>query len=117
MKILKYILISFLIVIAGCANNKLKQSGIMPIGPDTYRVAVSVYNMYLMKGQEAALNQARNHCVSIGLEFMIVGTSSKNTGVGDILYEVTYRCLAKGDPDLIRPTPVRAPDISVEVKK
>jgi hypothetical protein len=105
-------------VIAGCATN----SGVMPLGPDTYLVTREAGTGFSGTAslKADAFREAGGYCAKQGKEFQVVSTSeSKPPFVfGNYLRaEVQFMCLAKGDRDLARPKMRPAPDTVIEVKQ
>lgn len=99
------------LILVGCGSAP-KSSGIMKLGPDTYRVAAQPTFANVMENQKAAFKEAGEHCASLGREMMSIGTYTKEYAP----FEVTYRCLKADDPQLKRPTLERAPDTVIQVK-
>jgi hypothetical protein len=98
-------------ILAGCAGHDT--GTILPIGPDTYRLSERRGKLFggSRAAQEAALTRANSYCSSNGKNFMPVSTDTE----GETEFQVDFRCLRAGDPDLHRPNLVRSPDISVQV--
>lgn len=92
---------------------KTHSSGVLPMGPDTYSVSADDLNASTAK--QAALSQAQAHCTSLGKEILV--TNTKVTRENRNIYDVTFRCLSKGDPDLTRPTYSKEPDVVIEDKR
>ena len=97
----------------GCGL-KTYSSGVPPMGPDTFSVSADDLNPSTAK--QAALTQAQNHCKAMGKEILVTNTKVSRGGART-LYDVTFRCLSKGDPELTRPTYEIAPDIRIEDKR
>lgn len=88
----------------GCAFT----SNVMPIGPDTYFVSARAAPVRggIEAARPMALQEASDYCTRMGKQVLV-----KSIDVAD----VTFRCLAPGDPDLQRPTEVRRrADIIIE---
>lgn len=92
-----------------------KSSGPMALGPDTYRVAVRAPLGDVTDSQRMALSEAQAHCKSMSKELMTIGTRRLDQPSGGP-YEVTFRCLTSGDPDLQRPNLQSAPSAVIQVK-
>jgi len=86
-------------------------SGVLPMGPDTF--SVSADDLSPTTAKQAALSQAQNHCKTLGKEILVTNTSFSR-GVNRTLYDVTFRCLSKSDPEYTRPTYERPADIRIE---
>lgn len=89
-------------LLAGCAVS----SGIMKMGPDTYSVSVAASPVRggTVGAKQMALTDAGQYCAANGKEILVTNTSSETTnarGAGTV--DITFRCLAKNDPDLVRP--------------
>lgn len=108
----KITLIATIFAIVGCAST----SNVLPIGPDTYRVIASRDNFRggAAGAQEAALQSAQQHCLSINKELVVTNTSSSITPPHHNNFTVTFRCLNKGDPDLKRPNLQKSPDVLIK---
>lgn len=98
--------------LSGCGL-KTYSSGVLPMGPDTYTVSADDLNASTAK--QAALGQAQNHCSSLGKEILV--TNTKTSRETRNIYDVTFRCLSKGDPELTRPTYSKEPDVIIEDKR
>jgi len=98
---------------AGCAQS----SGVLKMGPDTYSISAAAAPARggPSEARKIALTGANQHCANLGREILVtnVGTATTNIyGAGTA--EVTFRCLAKGDPELQRPQYRRSPDAIIE---
>lgn len=102
------------LAIAGCGTVP-SSSGVMQLGPDTYRVAARGPMGAVHKSQQLAFDESNRHCQSLGRLFKVIGTRQIED-VGGGPYEVTYRCLLAGDPELTRPNLEPVPDVTVKVK-
>jgi hypothetical protein len=100
--------------LAGCGTIP-SSSGVMQLGPDTYRVAARGPMGAVHKSQQIAFAEANGHCQGMGREIMVVGTRAIED-VGGGPYEVTFRCLRAGDADLMRPTLTPVPDKVIQLK-
>lgn len=97
----------------GCGL-KTYSSGILQMGPDTYSVSADDLNASTAK--QAALGQAQAHCTSLGKELLVTNTKSFRDGARSV-YDVTFLCLSKGDPQLARPIYSKEPDVVIEDKR
>jgi hypothetical protein len=52
-----------------------------------------------------ALNEADQHCASMGREMVVlnISTGASNVAYGPVPANVTFKCLLRGDPELTRP--------------
>lgn len=103
------IALALVIPLAGCGA-MTKSSGPVPLGPDTWRIAVRDGFNGGSASQAMAIKEANNHCVSLGKNIMVVGVN--DTGDAG---NVTYRCLRTGDPELVRPNLKKTPDTVIQV--
>lgn len=99
-------------VLVGCGTVP-SSSGVMQLGPDTYRVAARGPMGAVHKSQQIAFAEANGHCQGMGREIMVIGTKVLED-LGP--YEVTFRCLRTGDADLMRPTLTPVPDKVIQFK-
>lgn len=97
-----------------------QSSGVLKMGPNTY--TVSAFAASLRGGfsgaRKIALAEANQHCTEMGKEILVtnIGTATTNVEGGGSA-EVTFRCLAMGDPELKRPEYRRAPDTVIEDRR
>jgi hypothetical protein len=100
--------------IAGCAST----SGVLPLGPDTYRVSASRHNMSggSPAAQSDALTSAQAHCAGLGKEMLVTNTSSSFERP-HYSFTATFRCLKQGDPALVRPSYEQAPDVVIQDRR
>ena|SRR3989344_367607 len=87
------------------------------LGPDTYSVSVNVNYSRIsgpmsLDARKAALNEAKAFCVGIGKELLVTNIRRPSLEV-----EVVFRCLSKGDPELVRPVYRDAPDTVIEDRR
>ena len=100
------------LALAGCGT-VAKSSGVLQIGPDTYRVMARASVGDRIESQKMAFNEASDHCARQVRRLMTIGTlSTQYQG-----YELTFRCLAEGDPELNRPTLHKTPDTVIQINK
>ena len=107
----KTIALAVIVVLTGCGTVP-RSSGAMQIGPDTYRIMARASMASQVESQKMAFSEANGHCSSLGKK--MVTTNTKSTELEG--YEVTFRCLKDGDPDLVRPVLQKAPDTVIQVK-
>jgi hypothetical protein len=84
------------------------------MGPDTFSVSADDLNPSTAK--QAALSQAQNHCKTVGKEILVTNTKASR-GEARTLYDVTFRCLSRGDPELTRPTYETPADVRIEDRR
>lgn len=109
-----YFFVFSALVLAGCGTVP-SSSGVMQLGPDTYRVAARGPMGAVQKSQQLAFEESNRHCKTLGRAMMVIGTRQIVANGGGP-YEVTYRCLLVGDPELTRPNLEPVPDVTVRVK-
>lgn len=107
-------IVLFAAMLAGCGT-VARSTGVMNLGPDTYRVAARASMGSVGESQRMALSEAEAHCRSMQREFVVTGTRVLQSPGGGP-FEVTFRCLRAGDPDLRRPDLERAPDTVIQVR-
>jgi putative hemolysin len=92
-------------LMAGCSV----QPTVQPQADDTYAVSghYAATTTGLLVAQNAALDEAESFCHEKGLRFHQLQDQVRP---GDATYTVRFRCLAAGDPRLLRPTVNQAPD-------
>ena len=88
--------LTLIAALAGCGT-VARSSGAMQIGPDTYRIMARASMANQMESQKMAFGEANGYCSSVGKK--MVTTNTKSTEFDG--YEVTFRCLKDGDPDLV----------------
>lgn len=102
-----FLVVATLLSIIGCAQS----TGAMKMGPDTYNVTADALGS--SNARQVALSEANSHCQGMGKEILVT-----NTGVGQdrarSVYDVTFKCLSTGDPDLQRPNYESAADIVIK---
>lgn len=98
---------------AGCVS---VNSGVLPIGPDTYQISVGRAPIAggPTEARRAALTQAQSYCAQQKRELMVIGTNVWGDNRGG--FDVDFRCLKGGDPGLHRPTLGAVPDVVVKVQ-
>jgi hypothetical protein len=90
------------------------------MGPDTYSVSVHAAPA---RGGEAgarnlALTEANQKCAAESKEIVVTNiTSGPSTHFPGGTVDVTFRCLAEGDPDLQRPEYRTAPSAVIEDRR
>ena len=100
-------------LLAGCGLVP-RSTGPMTLGPDTYRIVAGAPGLPPESGQKQALEEAGKHCSSIGRQLLVTGTSAPQRSYGQ--FEVTYRCLLAGDPELQRPNLKPTPNTVIQLQ-
>ena len=114
---MKYVLLMSLLVISGCASN----SGVVPIGPDTFMVSRQAATGFSGLGtlKADAFQEANQYCISQGKNIRVVNTneSSPPYVLGNFpRAEVQFMCLDKSNAELTRPKMQKTPDTVIEVR-
>jgi len=107
------LLICLAVELSGCGL-KTYSTGVLEMGPDTF--SVSADDLSASIAMQSAVGQAQVHCGSLNKEILVTNRSARTAGARNV-YEVTFRCLAKGDPELARPTYERPPDVRIEDRR
>jgi len=101
------------LLLTACAS-----SGPVPMGRDTFMISKQSSTGFHSGASVKAdiYREANDFCIRTGLEFQPVKDSTKD-GVPGFAFanaEVVFRCLAKGDAELNRPTPKPIPNVIIE---
>lgn len=104
------------LLLAACAQS----SGVLKMGPDTYSASAAAAPARggYSEARKLALSDANQYCAQMGKEILVtnIGTATTNVyGAGSA--DVTFRCLAKGDPELQRPEYRKSPDTVIEDRR
>lgn len=106
------------LILTGCANN----SGIIPIGTDTYMVSRQAATGFSGSGtlKAEAFQEASAYCTGQGKVLQVVSTQEAHPPfiLGNYpKAEVQFMCLSAGDAELGRPKLKPKADMTVELKK
>jgi hypothetical protein len=106
------------LALVGCASN----SGIIPIGTDTYMVSRQAATGFSGSGtlKAEAFQEANAYCASKGKSLQVVNTVEAQPPflLGNYpKAEVQFMCLSAGDVELARPKLKPAANVTVEVLK
>lgn len=96
MQKLLWLLALMSLTMLGCG---LKTSGVNNIGGDTYSVSSDGLNDSEAKG--LALSQAETQCANLGQKVLL--TKLRKRHKVRYFYDVTFKCLSAGDPELQNP--------------
>ncbi|MFC1866531.1 hypothetical protein ACFL0H_00095 [Thermodesulfobacteriota bacterium] len=112
----KYLFLG-LLILSGCALN----SGVVPIGPDTFMVSRQAATGFSGLGtlKADAFQEANKYCISQGKHSRVINTteSSPPYVLGNFpRVEIQFMCLDEKDSELTRPKMKKAPDTVIEVK-
>jgi hypothetical protein len=107
----------FALILTGCASN----SGIIPIGKDTYMVSRQAATGFSGSGtlKAEAFQEASAYCTNQDKSLQVVSTQEAQPPflLGNYpKAEVQFMCLSDGDAELARPKLKPKADVSVEVK-
>jgi len=102
--------------LAGCASN----SGVRPVGPDTFIVSRQAATGFSGLGtlKADALDEAKRYCAGQKKELQVVSTNESKPPylLGNFpRAEVQFMCLSSTDPELARPKLQPQPDVAVQV--
>jgi len=114
---MKKSIISTVIFLAGCASN----SGVMPIGQDTYMVSRQAATGFSGSGtlKSEAFQEANEYCTNLGKSIQVVNTSESSPPyvLGNFpKAEIQFMCLSAKDAELTRPKLKKEADAVVEIK-
>ena len=106
-----------LIVFAGCASN----SGVVPIGPDTFMISRQAATGFPGLGnlKADALKEANQYCIGQRKHMRVVNTSETSPPYVFGNYpraEIEFMCLDEKDLELTRPKMEKSPDTIIEVR-
>jgi hypothetical protein len=102
--------------LAGCAQS----SGVLNMGPDTYSVSIHAAPARggVPGAQRLANEEASAACAGKGKELLVTNVSSgRSSHLPGGTVDLTFKCLAKGDPDLQRPNYRSAPTSVIEDRR
>ena len=98
------------VVISGCAT-KPRSSGIMPFGPETYKIIVLSHKGGIIEAETIAIGDAHTHCFSQNKNFMPIQAEKDR-----ITYHLIFSCLHDNDPALKKPGSGIETTITTEAK-
>jgi PEGA domain len=101
--------------LAACASN----SGVVPIGPDTFMVSRQAATGFSGLGnlKAEALREAQQYCTSHGKVMQIVNSTESQPPyvLGNFpKAEIQFMCLNANDPELARPKMRKEPDVVIQ---
>jgi len=107
-----------LFFLVGCASN----SGVVPIGKDTYMVTRQAASGFSGSGnlKADAFREANEYCASLNKSFQVVSTHEAQPPyvLGNFpKAEVQFMCLDAKDAELTRPKLQKEADTVIEIKK
>jgi hypothetical protein len=89
----------------GCSTS----TGILPMGSDTYTVHIS--RLTQVDSQAQATQEANDYCRNLGRQFLPINYSGWNE------FSLTFRCLPRNDPELVRPIYGSVPNVVIENRR
>ena len=115
---MKYILLFALITLSGCASN----SGVIPIGKDTFMVSRQAASGFSGSGtlKAEAFQEASQYCEKLGKSLQVISTHEASPPYILANFpkaEVQFMCLDAKDAELVRPKLRKEADSVIEVKK
>jgi hypothetical protein len=86
---------------AGCSGARVTQP--LPIGADTYTVSARTPHGGTASARDAALSAANQQCARLSRQLLVLKSSNnfelnENKDIESDIIDVTFRCLAAGDP-------------------
>jgi hypothetical protein len=98
---------------AGCSTARVTQP--LPVGPDTYMVTARTPYGGTASARDAALSAANQQCARLSKQLLVLKSRSnidlnENNDIEKDAVDVTFRCLAAGDPELHRPNSQPTPE-------
>ncbi|MEN6586032.1 MAG: hypothetical protein ABFE02_08335 [Sulfuricella sp.] len=115
---MRFIAVAGIALLAGCASN----SGVMPIGQDTYMVSRQAATGFSGSGtlKAEAFQEATQYCTNQGKFVQVVSTheAAPPFVFGNFpKAEIQFMCLSATDGELQRPRLQKTPDRVIEVKQ
>ena len=104
-----FAVIALPVALAGCVGAEGELSEILPLGPDTFKLHVSGPVWYMNEIEARALSSANAYCLKLNKVYL-----ATTFGFVATTYNVTFRCLSQGDPELKRASIGAAPDVIIE---
>ena len=115
---MKKIIIAGVIFLAGCASN----SGVLPIGQDTFMVSRQAATGFSGSGtlKAEAFQEASQYCAKLGKSLQVISTHEASPPyiLGNFpKAEIQFMCLDAKDAELNRPKLRKEADTVIEIKK
>ncbi len=115
---MKVIYSSLAILLVGCASN----SGVIPIGPDTFMVSRQAATGFSGSGnlKAEAFQEANQYCLGQKKKLQVVNTVEAQPPyvLGNFpKAEVQFMCLDANDSELVRPKLRKEADTVIEIRK
>lgn len=96
--------------LVGCSSTP-ENSGSMQVGPDTFRVITWAGGT--IQSQKLAFSDANAFCSTNKRKMVAVSTKIHDFNRG---FELNFKCLLDGDPELIRPNLQSEPDAVIQIR-
>ncbi len=111
-------LLTMALFLIGCATN----TGVVPIGKDTYMVSRQAASGFSGSGnlKSEAFREANQFCINQVKSLQVVNTSETNPPyvLGNFpKAEIQFMCLDSNDPELKRPKLRKEADTLIEIRK
>jgi hypothetical protein len=103
------------LILASCLSlGACSSTGVLPIGPDTYRITESAINSFggQVTAEAGALKTANEYCESQGRQMLLIADQRGEPTLGSGGFSMNFRCLAPGDQELRRPNYRPTPNIA-----
>lgn len=115
---MKMVYCSLALLLAGCASN----SGVIPIGQDTFMVSRQAATGFSGSGtlKAEAFQEASQHCASLGKSLQVISTHEASPPYILANFpkaEIQFMCLDAKDAELNRPKLRKDADTVIEIKK
>jgi len=109
---------TFVLAIAACSSN----SGVVPIGPDTFMVSRQAATGFSGSGtlKADAFREANEYCRGLGKVMQVVRTEEARPPYIAANFpkaEVQFMCLSADDPKVSRPKLTKEPDTVIDVNQ
>jgi hypothetical protein len=115
---MRKLIIAFTVLVAGCASN----SGVIPIGQDTYMVSRQAATGFSGSGtlKAEAFQEANQFCSSQNKMLQVVNTHEAQPPyiLGNFpKAEVQFMCLSRNDAELGRPKLTKQADTVIQIQR
>jgi hypothetical protein len=75
----------------------------LPVGPDTYMVSSRTSSGGIAPAREAAISAAGQQCARLSKQLLVLSSATNiGSNADQGVVDLTFRCLAAGDPELRR---------------
>jgi hypothetical protein len=95
--------VSIAAFVAGCMT-AARVTQPLPVGPDTYTVSSRTSSGGTAPAREAAVSAAGQQCARLSKQLLALSSATNiGSNADEGAVDVTFHCLAAGDPELHRP--------------